>query len=179
MAAEICLQQIIPKDQHLTFLEVGVLRATNLVALAEVYPHIIFTGVDSYDVYYDYLHGYYVTKETSTLNKYLAEQNISKSRHRDRINLIIKDSSDYNKSVDDTSLDIVFLDKSLTEKEMIQDVLDWFPKVKYGGILCGHDAYTRGVMEGAFKGLRYFLRDDQLNDVKIIDEEVWYVVKTE
>ena len=39
----------------------------------------------------------------------------------------------------DESLDLVFLDADHRYKYIKQDILSWLPKVKHGGVMCGHD----------------------------------------
>lgn len=42
---------------------------------------------------------------------------------------------------EDNSLDFVFLDADHSYSAIRNDILNWFPKVKVGGILAGHDYY--------------------------------------
>jgi predicted O-methyltransferase YrrM len=43
----------------------------------------------------------------------------------------------------DKSLDLVFIDADHGYDAVRQDILAWMPKVKSGGIICGHDCETR------------------------------------
>lgn len=171
MTAEVCLEQIIPHDRCLLYVEIGVLRATNLIALANKYPLLTLIGVDSYVEYIDEVHGYSVSKEVSLLNKKIAEGRIAKSGHQQRIKLVFKDSFDFAETVQDGSVDIVFLDKNFSAEQTELDVIAWYPKVNTGGILCGHDAYTERILQGAKQGLKKF--DDR--DMQIINNEVWAI----
>jgi len=45
------------------------------------------------------------------------------------------------KLFDDHSLDFVYIDAAHDYESVIQDLISWFPKVKKGGVLAGHD-YT-------------------------------------
>jgi len=45
----------------------------------------------------------------------------------------------------DQSLDFVFLDGDHSERAVATDLVSWFPKVKRGGVLAGHDYYFEGV----------------------------------
>lgn len=53
-------------------------------------------------------------------------------------------SEDASKLFKDESIDCVFLDAAHDEKNVINDLNHWFPKVKKGGYICGHD-YINGI----------------------------------
>jgi hypothetical protein len=52
-----------------------------------------------------------------------------------------KPSLEAAKMFEDESLDFVFIDASHEYEDVIQDLKAWYPKVKKGGILAGHDYY--------------------------------------
>jgi hypothetical protein len=173
MSAELSLAKIIPPDVPQRYLEVGVLRAENLVALAEDFPLMSLVGVDSYEAYTDQAHGnYHVVDAASKYNKIVAERNIKKCGHGDRIKLWVIDSSVAAKQTPDAFYDVVFLDKNFTEEETAQDVMDWYSKVVPGGILCGHDAYTHVILQGVEEALR---RCGVPAPPNIINNEVWWI----
>lgn len=49
------------------------------------------------------------------------------------------DSLEAARLFDDESLDLVFMDSDHTYEHVIKEIRLWLPKVKLGGILCGHD----------------------------------------
>ena len=55
------------------------------------------------------------------------------------INPIKKNSVDASKLYEDESLDFVFIDASHEYDDVKNDINSWYPKVKKGGYLCGHD----------------------------------------
>lgn len=175
MNAEKCLAKLLPRGVALTYVEVGVLRARNLVALAGMYPLLQITGVDSYQAYTDPAHGNYrVSEALSAYNRSIAEKNIAACLGSSRIKLVIEDSSAYAATVPDASLDVVFLDKGFSIEVQRQDILDWYPKIKSGGILCGHDAWTHDVLTGVAQGLAAV---GCAHPVEVIDNEVWFLRK--
>jgi hypothetical protein len=60
-------------------------------------------------------------------------------------------SLDAAKLFDDGFFDFVFIDAEHTYEHVLQDVRTWYPKVRAGGILCGHDYGGRGDKTGRFQ----------------------------
>lgn len=52
-------------------------------------------------------------------------------------------SIDIAKTVEDDSIDIVYIDATHTYEGVKSDILAWIPKVKSGGIISGHDYDTK------------------------------------
>lgn len=50
-------------------------------------------------------------------------------------------SLDAVKLFDDNSIDFVFIDASHEYEDVKNDILQWYPKIKVGGVLAGHDYY--------------------------------------
>ena len=68
--------------------------------------------------------------------------------------------------VQDGSLDFVFIDASHDYESVIKDLKAWAPKVRPGGMLCGHDAHWDGVKQA----LKELYPDYDLAGV----DNVWY-----
>ena len=179
MAAETCLSKIIRRlSGDLVYIEIGVLRASNLLALAQTNSRIKkLIGIDSYAPYRDPLHGnYQVPAALSRYNKSIAQKRIKESEHAKRIELLIEDSEIAARRFQDESVDVVFLDKNLTHEETVQDVCTWYEKVRVGGILCGHEGGEDQIIQAVIAGLRDI---DKPLFVEVVDEEVWWVQKQE
>ena len=133
--------------QGSVFVEVGVLRATTLVYIAEECKNTkAVLGVDSYQPYIDELGiPYSVGAELALMNRKIAEQKVAESMCSSKMQFIIQDAIDAAKSFEDHSIDCVFLDAYMNRQQVVEHVLAWFPKVKYDGILCGHDIYSEEV----------------------------------
>jgi len=54
-------------------------------------------------------------------------------------------SEDVVKEIPDSSIDWVYIDGSHTEKYVYRDLVGWWPKIKIGGVLCGHDFLFDGI----------------------------------
>lgn len=71
---------------------------------------------------------------------------------------------------EDGSLDIVYIDADHEYDSVYKDVKNWYPKVKKGGIISGHDAHAEQVMRAV---------NEQINNVNVRPDWgwVWYKVK--
>lgn len=60
----------------------------------------------------------------------------------DRRSIIAKDTLDAAKGITDGSLDFVFVDADHSYAGCMADIEAWAPKIKAGGLLCGHDFHA-------------------------------------
>jgi SAM-dependent methyltransferase len=65
--------------------------------------------------------------------------NINRFNFGDIITVLDKTSEEASKEFKDNSLDIVFIDADHRYEYIKRDIELWYPKVKIGGLLCGHD----------------------------------------
>ncbi len=85
------------------------------------------------------------SKETYDLTNPMAKERdileVFKSNvgHYKNLNIIVKPSIEAAKDFEDGSIFCCFIDAGHTKDEVAQDIKAWLPKVKKGGILCGHD----------------------------------------
>jgi predicted O-methyltransferase YrrM len=64
----------------------------------------------------------------------------------DRIKVIRNNSLNESKNYNDEHFDVVYIDASHDYQSVKEDILNWLPKVKKGGIICGDD-YISGWPE--------------------------------
>lgn len=75
-----------------------------------------------------------------------------------RYKVIRKTSADAASEFDDESLDFVFIDADHSYEGCKQDIKLWYPKVKHGGLLSGHD-YRDEMGFGVIKAVDEFVQD--------------------
>ena len=67
---------------------------------------------------------------------------------KDRRNIMRKESSEAAKEIDANSLDFVFIDANHSYESVLDDIRHWMPKLKLGGLLCGHDYANHEIEQG-------------------------------
>ena len=71
--------------------------------------------------------------------------------------------------IEDGSLDFVFIDASHDEESVIKDSKAWTPKVKQGGLICGHDLHFPGVRSAIYK----FFGKQRIREAGV--DNMWFV----
>lgn len=87
------------------------------------------------------------------------------ARYADRATLLVTTTDDAARVVDDRSLDFVFIDADHSLAAVKQDIADWLPKVKGGGLISGHDI-DKFQVERAVR--------DMLPHFEVAPNAVWY-----
>jgi len=114
--------------------EIGVWEGKTSAELLRCYPELVLILVNPWKPYADQNYEL-TTMERMVLAKERALSRIEK--YLDRIILIEKSSLEACNEVEDGLLDFVFIDGWHLDIEA--DLKAWFPKVRTGGIFCGHD----------------------------------------
>lgn len=144
--------------ENLIGAEIGVFRAHTFCTLLSCCPSIeTLYGIDSYKPYDDcILIGPYTGKPAYSVNveqiatiREAALRNIQSLAPliKDKAVLIEEDSTVALSSFLDESLDFVFIDTYMTREQAAQDLEQWYPKVKKGGLFSGHDWTGRVIRE--------------------------------
>lgn len=102
------------------------------------------------------------------------------SKFKDRAAILRMSSRNTVKLFNDDSLDFVYIDANHSYKYVLEDIKLWFPKVRKGGIIAGHDFLDGNRREGTFgvfQAVKEFFAYSQC--IYITDEEwpSWYVFK--
>ena len=146
-------------SEPMNIAEIGVFQGGNALRLLTLPLKRLYL-VDPYKAY-----NQYETQKIAYVQEQLNEaKNIMLARiaaHplKDRVEIIIKDSVEGSKGFEDGFFDYVYIDGNHSYAAVIKDLNSWYPKVKKGRFMAGHDYMTeataRAVNEFAqSKGLK-------------------------
>jgi hypothetical protein len=158
------IPEIIKGIENPVGVEVGVAEGTTTEYLLQTLPSLRLSGVDSYPVYIDWND----TQPDGDANK--AEMLRKVDPYMERYNHIYEDSDDAVKMFDDESLDFVFIDGLHTYEQVLKDCKNYYPKIKNGGFIIGHD-FAR--IQGVNKAVREFANSigKEISNAK---QDLWY-----
>eukprot|EP00933_Yihiella_yeosuensis_P082378 TRINITY_DN9622_c0_g1_i1.p1 TRINITY_DN9622_c0_g1~~TRINITY_DN9622_c0_g1_i1.p1 ORF type:complete len:421 (-),score=57.98 TRINITY_DN9622_c0_g1_i1:82-1344(-) len=163
------------ESQQLSMAEVGVFLANTSTSLLKRFPKLNMLLVDPYHLHttthldeFQMIEEFYVSPQaTFELAAKMTQP------FRNRATHILQTSKEAAHWVRRESMDLVFLDGDHRLESVASDIQAWWPTVRPGGILAGHDFALSfpGVVEAVARfvvphGLRLF-----------IAPEVWFVVK--
>jgi len=90
-------------------------------------------------------------------------------QYRQRVRIFEMMSHEAVKHTKDNSFDFVFIDADHSYEHCLEDIKDWYPKVKQGCLISGHD-YEHLEFPGVKKAVRDFFGDNY----ELTDDRVWY-----
>lgn len=133
---------IILLDQHGTDLvgvEIGVSRGDSINTVTENCPNVSkIYGVDPYLPWKD-VEGRMIDGLELDMIKTEAYLQHKYSPVKEKIEILEMKSSEAVLRFDDESLDFIFIDGDHTYESVLEDLTLWYPKIKNGGLLMGHD----------------------------------------
>lgn len=131
--------------ESLNIAEIGLGGGDNALKMLKTLPYARFVFVDSYDV----------NNPTFQFDKHIfsneeRDEFISKvkeklSPYNDRVQIVIKDSMQASEDFPDGHFDYIYIDAEHDKLSVLKDLMAWFPKLKRGGIISGHDCTVEGV----------------------------------
>lgn len=164
-----------PDRSH--FVEVGCWKGRSsaylAVEIAKSGKNIKFDCIDTWQGSEEHIdpNSFYYSKELANDKDWLYYEFLKNvSPARDFINPIRMASLDASKLYEDRSLDFVFIDAAHDYTNVYRDILSWYPKVKVGGIISGHDYTTydgvKCAVDDYFKGKKISLKNSYWVHVK-------------
>jgi len=130
---------MVRKFDNAIFAEIGSWKGQSTVYMAEEIEkyekNIKFYAIDTFDGTADEH-----DKDVDVINKTLYDTYLKNiSPVKDYIITIKGNSTEVYTQFENESIDFLFIDGDHTYKGVRADLLNWFPKVKKGGIIAGHD----------------------------------------
>jgi len=102
------------------------------------------------------------------------------------VKIVRKYSFDAVKDFPDEYFDYIFIDANHTYEGVSRDLVDWYPKVKKGGVLCGHDyrgrksrdAIGRIYKFGVVEAVDEFVKKNNITDFFVLTPNPsWVIIK--
>lgn len=142
--------------------EVGVARGDNAEMLCREIPGLVLWCVDPWCEYRGNNRGGSQRKHDNNYNQTV-------TRLKPYNVMIIKDTSLNAVGLfKDESLDFVYIDGNHDYKFVLEDIQAWYPKVKKGGIVSGHD-YYQFKDSGIIEAVTEFLKDHPELELNLTD----------
>jgi predicted O-methyltransferase YrrM len=156
-------------DKKIVGAEIGVCLAASTEHFMKNVPNIVkYFAIDSYPAYTDW-NGADFNEERQSLMKQYALDVLQP--YKDKIEFVYEDSIAFSQSVEDESLDFIFIDGDHSYEGFLKDLQAYFSKVKIGGIVSGDDVSIVAIRDG----LQEFFKDKNV-EIKT-NNKMWYLVK--
>ena|SRR3990167_1256132 len=135
--------------------EIGVCDGRYSEILMQTIPGLLLLGVDPYSKY---------ANESIARAQNTMDENLRKAHERldkyPKYTLAIRTSVEAAKLVLDEYLDFVFIDAAHDYESVKEDIHTWYPKVRKGGTVSGHDYYeSKSGKLGIVKAVDEFVKE--------------------
>jgi len=133
---------------------------------------------------------------TADSEEYVDRANVSQERHnsyyeetkerlacfKERSKILRKTSLEAALEIEDKTLDFCYIDARHDYLNVLEDLRFWYPKVKSGGVLAGHD-YLDGMIQGTDFGVKkavdefFEAKGSRVGATQEKDYPSWYTIK--
>ena len=156
-------------DKEIVGAEIGVCLAASTELFMKNVPNIKkYYAIDNYPTYIDWNGADFNEERQSLMKQYAAD--VLKP-YKEKIEFVYEDSSDFANSLENESLDFIFIDGDHSYEGFSKDLNNYFSKVKKGGIVSGDDITLTSID----KGLNDFFAENK-PEIKT-NNKMWYLVK--
>ncbi|MEP6663529.1 MAG: class I SAM-dependent methyltransferase [Verrucomicrobiota bacterium] len=170
-------ERLAVSGKNLVGVEIGVYKGHHAESLLKNLQVQHLYLIDPYSLYETYDEGrkhYGIDQDTLELAKQESEERLAP--YNDRVTWILKQSTAALKDIPD-HLDFVYIDGNHEESFVREDILNYYPKVRSGGVIGGHDFYNGFCREhdGVVKVVSKFSVE---NDLPLqIELPDWWITK--
>ena len=117
-------------------------------------------------------------QQTEVMNKTLYDDFLKNIEPvKDHINVVKSDSVEASKLYEDESLDFIFIDASHHYEFVKADIQAWYPKLKKGGYIGGHDYDPPSRTPNGIHGVFQAVNEIFPGDFDVVDEVSWIHLK--
>lgn len=116
--------------------------------------------------------------------------NVKAAGYEDHVNVLVGTTDGAAKVITDETADFIFIDADHRYSRIRSDIINWYPKLKKGGLLCGHD-FERHLHECDYERVLAFCEQDYADGchygvIRAVSEffpdvrregTIWYVEK--
>ena len=163
------VNHIIAMGPNVKGIEIGVNLGINSYMLLEQCPNIIeLVGVDHFAAYQDWQS--FITQETQDKNFEVFSENLKILGPRYKF--IKASSSNAAPLIPDLEYDFVFIDADHSMRAVLQDLDNYWPKLKPNGIIAGHDSNLFGVNFAVTSWAKH--KGFSPDTIQVIENNAWW-----
>ena len=149
--------------------EVGVCNGVTSELYVQQIPNLKkLYAVDNFPSFVDW-DGTRVTEERQVETMRRCKERLAKYSN---IEFVYKTSVEFGESLEDDSIDFVFIDGDHSFNATLKDIQIYWPKVKKGGIFAGHDINLQTV----YDAVNSFFQKE-IEKIKTVENNTWYTIK--
>lgn len=127
-------------------LELGISKSDSFMTILDNCSNVsTLYGVDNYQPFYNEHTGQYVSEFEVEMIKAESFNKHKFSEHSGKVRFLEMSSSEAANQIPDESLDFIFIDADHSFDAVVNDLTMWYPKIKSGGLVAGHDFHTTPV----------------------------------
>jgi len=141
-------------SSNLNIIEIGSYCGASTEIFATHFPNSTINSVDPWEMYVEDCSTYDLNQQALELKE--AEQIFDK--------LILKypniiknktSSVEFSKTIKEETVDFIYIDGNHQYSSVIEDLRTWYPKIKKGGMMCGHDGSWESVGKALLEFFNY------------------------
>lgn len=154
-------------------IELGTDGGTTTLYLLQQIPTLLLHGIDPYIPYVDWggnsfsWHGGLNHDNNDSYTSFMNKIKPFGERYVHHK----KTSDDAVTDFEDESMDFIFIDGLHTYEQVLKDCRNYYPKLKKGGLFCGHDFRT---IAGVNRAVTEFASSVEIPSINIMRQDVWY-----